>query len=82
MPPLSLASSRADAEDFSAADILGLPPTVAREVGVDVALLGRYFGSKESMFHEVLRGTQFGVWLDPTVGAEDLPSFLAALVLR
>ncbi|HEX8667594.1 MAG TPA: TetR family transcriptional regulator [Allosphingosinicella sp.] len=54
---------------------------IARDAGVDVALVGRYFGSKEQLFHEVLRGT-CPDWLDPTVGAEELPAFLAALVLR
>jgi AcrR family transcriptional regulator len=54
---------------------------IAGDAGVDVALVGRYFGSKENLFHEVLRGTQRD-WLDRAVGAEELPGFLAALVLR
>jgi AcrR family transcriptional regulator len=54
---------------------------IARDAGVDVALVGRYFGSKESLFHEVLRGMRCD-WLDSAVGAEDLPAFLAAMVLR
>jgi AcrR family transcriptional regulator len=54
---------------------------IARDAGVDVALVGRYFGSKENLFHEVLRGTQCD-WLDAAIGAEELPAFLAALVLR
>ncbi len=54
---------------------------IARDAGVDVALVGRYFGSKENLFHEVLRGTK-GDWLDPTLGAGDVPAFLAAMVLR
>ncbi len=54
---------------------------IARDAGVDVALVGRYFGSKENLFHEVLRGTK-GDWLDPALGAEDVPAFLAAMVLR
>lgn len=53
---------------------------IARDAGVDVALVGRYFGSKESLFHEVLRGTRCD-WLDTAVAAEDLPAFLTAMVL-
>ena len=29
---------------------------IAADAGVDVALVGRYFGSKEQLFTEVLRG--------------------------
>jgi AcrR family transcriptional regulator len=54
---------------------------IARDVGVDVALVGRYLGSKENLFHEVLRGMRCD-WLDPTVGPNELPAFLAQLVLR
>ena len=51
---------------------------IARDVGVDVALVSRYFGSKEDLFKEVLRGgdsPKFGI----EVGAGDLPAFLASL---
>jgi AcrR family transcriptional regulator len=54
---------------------------IARDAGVDVALVGRYFGSKESLFHEVLRGARCE-WLDTPIAPEELPAFLAALVLR
>ena len=54
---------------------------IARDAGVDVALVGRYFGSKESLFHEVLRGMRCD-WLDSDIGADELPAFLAAMVLR
>ncbi|HYI40475.1 MAG TPA: TetR family transcriptional regulator [Allosphingosinicella sp.] len=54
---------------------------IARDVGVDVALVGRYFGSKENLFHEVLRGMRCD-WLDTDIDAEALPSFLASMVLR
>jgi AcrR family transcriptional regulator len=54
---------------------------IARDAGVDVALVGRYFGSKEQLFHEVLRGT-CPEWLDPAIRAEGLPAFLASMVLR
>ena len=54
---------------------------IARDAGVDVALVGRYFGSKESLFHEVLRGMRCD-WLDSDIRAEKLPEFLAAMVVR
>jgi len=54
---------------------------IAGDAGVHVALVGRYFGSKENLFHEVLRGTRCD-WLDPAVSAEELPAFLAAMILR
>jgi AcrR family transcriptional regulator len=54
---------------------------IARDVGVDVALVGRYFGSKENLFAEVLRGMRCD-WLDSEISAEELPAFLAAMVLR
>jgi AcrR family transcriptional regulator len=53
---------------------------VAGDAGVDVALIGRYFGSKEQLFHEVLRGMRCD-WLEPGTSAEQLPAFLAAMVL-
>jgi AcrR family transcriptional regulator len=51
---------------------------IAGDVGVDVALVGRYFGSKEELFKEVLRkgGSD---WLSLAAQAEDLPAFLATL---
>ena len=54
---------------------------IARDVGVDVALVGRYLGSKENLFHEVLRG-RISDWLDPSIGPDELPAFLARMVLR
>jgi AcrR family transcriptional regulator len=50
---------------------------VARAVGVDVALVGRYFGSKEELFKEALRGGDHR----PTIegSAEELPASLAFL---
>ena len=54
---------------------------IAGDAGVDVALVARYFGSKEELFHEVLRGTE-KCWLDPAIGAAELPAHLAALSLR
>lgn len=54
---------------------------IAADAGVDVALTGRYFGSKEELFKEVLRGTR-GPWLDPAVTAADLPGWLAGLATQ
>jgi AcrR family transcriptional regulator len=54
---------------------------IARDAGVDVALVGRYFGSKEELFREVLRGT-CPHWLDPEITAEALPAYLASLAVR
>ena len=53
---------------------------IAGDAGVDVALIGRYFGSKEQLFHDVLRGMRCD-WLDSTLGVEELPAFLARMVL-
>lgn len=54
---------------------------IAGDAGVNVVLVGRYFGSKENLFHEVLRGTRCD-WLDSAIDAEELPAFLARMVLR
>lgn len=51
---------------------------IARDVGVDVALVSRYFGSKEDLFREVLRGGD-SKKLEIEVGAEELPAYLASL---
>lgn len=52
---------------------------IARDVGVDVALVARYFGSKEELFSQVLRsGKKPGV--EPQVAAADLPSHIADLL--
>ena len=53
---------------------------IAGDVGVDVALIGRYFGSKEELFKEVLRAGKKQDWLDPNIPATDLPAYLASLV--
>jgi AcrR family transcriptional regulator len=49
---------------------------IAGDAGVDVALVGRYFGSKEQLFREVLR--KDGDW-DALAKADDLPALLADL---
>lgn len=51
---------------------------IARDVGVDVALVSRYFGSKEELFKEVLRGDdedKFRI----EVGADGLAGYLTAM---
>lgn len=52
---------------------------IAGDAGVDVALVGRYFGSKEELFKQVLRAGKKQDWLDPSVGAAELPAYLASL---
>lgn len=51
---------------------------IAGDAGVDVALVGRYFGSKEQLFRQVLR-KDGADWEDLTARADDLPSLLAEL---
>lgn len=51
---------------------------IARDVGVDVALVSRYFGSKEELFREVLHGDKAEKFrID--VSAEELPAYLVSL---
>lgn len=54
---------------------------IAADAGVDVALVGRYFGGKEDLFREVLRGSQDGR-LQVDVDKEELPDFLVSLLAR
>lgn len=54
---------------------------IAADVGVDVALIGRYFGSKEQLFTEVLRGGKAD-WLEPLAKAEDLAEGLTGLASK
>jgi AcrR family transcriptional regulator len=51
---------------------------IAGDVGVDVALIGRYFGSKEDLFREVLRGGGSSK-LEIEGSAGNLPAYLASL---
>lgn len=59
-------------------DVVGLRD-VAGDAGVDVALVGRYFGSKEELFKEVLRGSDDSK-LDIAVAQDDLSEFLVSLL--
>lgn len=52
---------------------------VAREAGVDVALIARYFGSKEELFRAVLHSKE-GNWGALALAADDLPSTLAEML--
>ena len=53
---------------------------IAGDVGVDVALVSRYFGSKDALFREVMRGESDGPKFRPEVGAEELPAYLVSLI--
>jgi AcrR family transcriptional regulator len=55
---------------------------IARDAGVDVALVSRYFGSKESLFREVLAIGSKGEILPPALADRDIPAFLARLFLE
>jgi AcrR family transcriptional regulator len=61
-------------------DTVGLRD-IAGDAGVDVALVGRYFGSKEELFKEVLRAGR-GALVTPGTRLADLPSYLASVVTR
>lgn len=53
---------------------------VARDAGVDVAMVARYFGSKEKLFREVLRANP--EWLEAGMEAQELPGMLARIAVR
>lgn len=51
---------------------------IAGDAGVDVALIGRYFGSKEQLFRAAL-ATEDNRWEELAM-ADDLPSYLASML--
>lgn len=53
---------------------------IARDVGVDVALVSRYFGSKEELFREVLRGGGERKF-DENLPREELPDHLVSMIM-
>src|SRR3546814_10089362 len=55
---------------------------IAGGAGVDVALVGRYFGGKEGLFREVVMDDKRPNLFREPVDAADLPAFLAQLVIE
>ncbi len=56
---------------------------IARDVGVDVALISRYFGSKDALFREVLQGGDGnGDKFDADVPVAELPAYLVSLIAQ
>ncbi|HEX8443749.1 MAG TPA: TetR family transcriptional regulator [Allosphingosinicella sp.] len=53
---------------------------IAGDAGVDVALVGRYFGGKEKLFEEVLGKCEVDL-VPADIGADELPAFLAKLFM-
>jgi AcrR family transcriptional regulator len=54
---------------------------IAGEAGVDVALVSRYFGSKEALFREVMRKAPSEA-LNPDLSPDRLPGWLAEMATR
>lgn len=54
---------------------------ISRDAGVDVALVSRYFGSKEGLFRDVVRGARKRDILPPDLPAEEIAGYLAKLLL-
>jgi AcrR family transcriptional regulator len=53
---------------------------IARDAGVDVALVSRYFGGKEELFRQVLRGTDGGDKFTRAAAAPSLAAYLAEML--
>lgn len=59
-------------------DAVGLRE-VARDAGVDVALVSRYFGGKEELFKEVLRGGEAPKF-QPQLSPQELPAYFLSML--
>lgn len=55
---------------------------IAADVGVDVALVSRYFGSKEELFRQVLGTGRKKHFLPDTIENDDVPGYFATLFLE
>jgi AcrR family transcriptional regulator len=55
---------------------------IAGDVGVDVALVSRYFGSKEDLFREVLRAGRKEEILPADLSAEEISAYMAQLFMQ
>jgi AcrR family transcriptional regulator len=55
---------------------------IARDVGVDVALVSRYFGSKEELFREALGVGRREEILPPELPHAEIPAYLARLFIE
>jgi len=55
---------------------------IAGDVGVDVALVSRYFGSKEELFRQVLGTGRKKDILPTAIENDDIPGYFAALFLE
>lgn len=55
---------------------------IARDVGVDVALVSRYFGSKEELFREVLGVGRKEAILPPELQLAEIPAYFARLFVQ
>lgn len=74
---LAAAPRRFAAESY---DAVGLRE-VAREAGIDVALISRYFGSKEELFKKALVGRPNDICFGGRRNVSDLADWLAGLAL-
>ena len=55
---------------------------IAGDVGVDVALVSRYFGSKEELFREVLRSGRKEEILPAELPQAEIPAYLARIFVQ
>ena len=54
---------------------------IAGDVGVDVALISRYFGNKEALFSQVLHDSSKEDILPDHIQSQDMPGFLSDMFL-